>query len=201
MLFITFYYSFPYNINFRFQYKTVFFINTKKNSSIKKYIKKHIKNREINQRKNINDNLTKINLQKKDNINYIDKEINGFSYDFALKYDKRTYCQFNASLIKTQHNLIYALFNNKDYNSRIIKIDLFFIGFTIEYTINAFFYNNDIMHKIYAIKGDFDLETQIPIIVYSTIISMILNYPLNFLSLSNDAVIYFKLAFELLCIN
>ena len=45
---------------------------------------------------------------------------------------------------------------------------------------------------ILSIKGDFDLETQIPIIVYSTIISMILNYPLNFLALSNDAVINFK---------
>ena len=48
------------------------------------------------------------------------------------------------------------------------------------------------MHKIYESKGDFDLETQLPIVVYSTIISTILNYPLNFLALSNDAIINFK---------
>ena len=71
-------------------------------------------------------------------------------------------------------------------------MDLFFIGFTIEYTVNALFYNDDTMHKIYEAKGDFDLETQIPIAVYSTIISMILNYPLNSLALSNDAIINFK---------
>ena len=48
------------------------------------------------------------------------------------------------------------------------------------------------MHKIYESKGDFDLETQIPISVYLTIISSILNYPLNFLALSNDSIINFK---------
>ena len=48
------------------------------------------------------------------------------------------------------------------------------------------------MHKIYESKGEFDIENQIPIIVYSTLISMLLNYPLNFLGLSNDAIISFK---------
>ena len=131
--------------------------------------------------------------ENKKNIGlFIDEEINGFSYILAKQYDKRNYCQYYASLLKTQHNLICALFNNNDYNSKIIKINLFFIGFTIEYTVNAFFYNDDTMHKIYENKGEFDLQTQIPIAVYSTIISMILNYPLNFLTLSNDAIIKFK---------
>ena len=110
----------------------------------------------------------------------------------AIKYDKRTYCIYYVSLIKTQHNLICALFNNNDYNCGIIKINLFFLQFTIEYTVNALFYNDDTMHKIYESKGDFDLETQLPIAVYSTIISTILNYPLNFLALSNDTIINFK---------
>ena len=48
------------------------------------------------------------------------------------------------------------------------------------------------MHKIYESKGQFDLETQLPIIVYSSIISYILNAPLNFLALSNDTIIGFK---------
>ena len=63
-------------------------------------------------------------IKNKENIkNYIDEEINGFSYSLALKYDKRTYCQYYISLLKTQHNLISALFNNNDYNSKIIKIN------------------------------------------------------------------------------
>ena len=186
------------------------FIKSKNNQfnaekiSIYKNIKSKIsknKDKNINSKKNFYDSQIKINNSKfKKNIKYnkenkkkyIDEEINGFSYSMAKEYDKRTYCQYYASLIKTQHNLICALFNNDDYNSGIIKIDLFFIGFTIEYTINALFYNDDTMHKIYESKGDFDLETQIPIAIYSTIISMILNYPLNFLALSNDAIVNFK---------
>ena len=110
----------------------------------------------------------------------------------AIEYDKRNYCQYYFSLLKTQHNLICALFNNNDYNSRIIKVNLFLIGLTIEFNINALFYNDDTMHRIYESKGNFDLETQIPIVVYSTIISMVLNFPLNFLALSNDAILNFK---------
>ena len=136
-----------------------------------------------------------VKINKKENIkNYIDEEINELSYNLAKKIDKRTFCQYYFSLIKTQHSLICALFNNSDYNSGIIKIDLFLIGFAIEYTVNALFYNDETMHKIYESKGQFDLENQIPIIVYSTLISMILNSPLNFLALSNDAIIKFKQA-------
>ena len=125
-------------------------------------------------------------------MKFIDEEINSFSYNLAIQYDKRTYCQYYASLLKTQHNLICALLNNNDYNSKIIKIDLFIIGFAIEYTVNALFYSDDTMHKIYENKGEFDLETQIPIIIYSSLISMVLNAPLNFLALINDLIINFK---------
>ena len=71
-------------------------------------------------------------------------------------------------------------------------MDLFFVSFVIEYTINALFYNDDTMHEIYKSKGQFDLETQLPIIVYSTIISYLLNLPLGILPLSNDSIINFK---------
>ena len=82
---------------------------------------------------------------------FIDEEINGLSFNFAIQYDKRTYFEYFASLIKTQQNLI-SLFNNNDYNCGLIKIDLFFIGFSIEYILNALFYNDDTMHKIYESK-------------------------------------------------
>ena len=128
-------------------------------------------------------------VRKEISKNYNDEEINGFSYNIAIQYDKRTYCQYYASLLKTQHNLICAFFNNNHYNSGIIKLDLFFIGFAIEYAINGLFYNDETMHKIYESRGEFDIIYQLPIIIYSTIISMILNSPLNLLALSNNVKI------------
>ena len=79
-----------------------------------------------------------------------------------------------------------------DYNLRIIKIDLFFINFSMNYTINALFFNDNTMHKIYESKGSFDLEYQLPITLYSSIISMVLNTILKILVLSNDSIIDFK---------
>ena len=156
--------------------------------------RRSIKNRTIKDKinpKTIINEKAKVGI--KDNFkNYIDEEINGLPYIIAVEFDKRTYCQYYGSLIKTQHNLICVLFNNEDYNSGIVKIDLFLVGFVIEYTVNALFYNDDTMHEIYESKGEFDLETQLPIIVYSSIISYILNAPLNFLALSNDIIIGFK---------
>ena len=60
-------------------------------------------------------------------MNYTDDELNDLSYDSALDIDKRTFCQFYISLIKTKHEVIFAFFYNKDYNLKIIKIDLFFL--------------------------------------------------------------------------
>ena len=150
--------------------------------------------------KSINKNnivKSKSNKQKtiekvKNIMEYNDDEINKLPYELAIQYDKRSYFVYYISLLKTNHNLIFSFFYNKDYNSRIIKVDLFFIGFTIYYTVNALFYNDDTIHKIYEVKGAFDLEYQLPKIIYSSFISMLLNTILKILSLSNSAILDFK---------
>ena len=125
-------------------------------------------------------------------MEFKDEEFNSLPYNLAICYDKRTFCEFYASLLKTQHNFISSFINNNDYNSKIIKIDLFFINFAIESSVNALFYNDDTMHKIYKSRGTFDWKMQIPIILYSILISKLLNAPLNFFGLSNDDIISFK---------
>ena len=125
-------------------------------------------------------------------MKYIDDELNDLFYDLAKKYDKRTYCEYYISLLKTKHSLFFSFCYNSDYNSRIIKIDLFFIEFTIFYTTNALFFDDNTMHKIYENDGSFDFIYQLPKIIYSSLISMVLNKILKFLSLSNDGIISFK---------
>ena len=134
-------------------------------------------------------------------MDYIDDEINDFSYDSALKNDKRTYWQFYISLIKTKHELIYTFFFDKDYNSKIIKIDLFIFGFALNYAINGLFFNDDTMHNVYENKGLFDVSYQLPLIIYSSFISMFLGSLVQMLGLSNDAIIDFKQSKEINNIN
>ena len=125
-------------------------------------------------------------------VDYTDDELNDLPYDLAVLNDGRTYCQYLTSLIKTNHFLIFSFCYNKDYNSRIIKIDLFFILFALDYTVNGFFYTDDTMHNIYVNKGAFDIEYQLPKIFYSAFITTFVGILLKKLSLSNDAIIEFK---------
>ena len=45
------------------------------------------------------------------------------------------------------------------------------------------------MHKIYVNKGAYDLETQIPITIYSSLISIIFDSLLTYLALINDRMV------------
>ena len=69
---------------------------------------------------------------------------------------------------------------------------IFFIGFTIYYTVNTLFFDDNTMHKIYESKGSYELEVQIPIAACSSLISMVLNTFLKILALSNNDIINFK---------
>ena len=147
--------------------------------------------------KNIITNIGEINIQKtikkiKKIMEYTDDEINDLSYNLALQHDKRNYCQYYISLLKTKHNFIFSFFYNNDYNSKILKIDIFFIDFVINYAINGLFFDDDAMHTIYINKGSFNLKDQLPQTIYSSLISMIFNGILTLLALSNESIIDFK---------
>ena len=124
-------------------------------------------------------------------MKYNEDEINNLSYDKAVLNDKRAYSQYYISLIRTKHNLVY-IFCNNDYNSKIIKIDLFIFSFTIYFTVSAMFFDDETMHIIYKNKGSYDLEYQLTKIIYSSLISTLLNSIIKFLALSNGDIVEYK---------
>ena len=40
-------------------------------------------------------------------MEYIDEEKNLLSYDLAIKYDKRKFCSYYISLLKTKHDYFF----------------------------------------------------------------------------------------------
>ena len=58
--------------------------------------------------------------------------------------------------------------------------------------MNALFFNDDSMHKIYEDEGKYDFLYQIPQILYSTIISQIISSLLEILSLSQEDILDIK---------
>ena len=145
------------------------------------------KNTENIHRKNKND------LQNKKLLKFNGQELNSLSYKEALIYDKRTYIQYYISLLKSNHLLIFSFYIcNKDYNSPIIKMFLFFFYFATNLAINALFFNDDTMHKIHIDKGKFDIIYQIPIILYSTFISETISNIIKYLALSENIIFKIK---------
>ena len=103
-----------------------------------------------------------------------DYELNTLPYIVALKYDKRTYCDYYCSLIKNKQLFAFTFCSYNDYNSGIIKKFIFFLSFALHYTINALFFNDSNMHQIYEDNGEYNFTYQFPKILISAISSTII---------------------------
>ena len=103
-------------------------------------------------------------------------------------YYKRIY----FLIIKKKQILLFAFLPANDYNLFTIKISLFLLAFSLYFTINGFFFSDDTMHKIHEDNGAFNIFYQIPQILYSTVISAIINAILKLLSLSERNILLIK---------
>ena len=134
----------------------------------------------------------KLNNQRKRIMKAIDSEMNSLPYDKALKIDKRTFFQYYFSLLKAKHLLVFSFYPSDDYNLMTIKMYLFFFAFSLYYTVNALFFTDKTMHKIYEDKGTFNFIYQIPQIIYSTIISTIFTTIVQSLALTEKNILDIK---------
>ena len=124
--------------------------------------------------------------------NLTDPELDDLEYEEAKIYDKRTFFQYYWSNLKQNQLIIFTFLPNSDYNVIYAKIGLFIVSFGLFFSINAFFFSDETMHKIYEDKGIFDFIYQIPQILFSSIISSIIDYILKNLSLSENAILELK---------
>ena len=94
--------------------------------------------------------------------------------------------------MRNNYPLTFSFSKTNDYNPRIIKIFLFFFSLCLDFTINALFFTDDTMHKIYEDKGKFNLLYQIPQILYSTLISKFIDTFIRNFALTQDNIIELK---------
>ena len=82
----------------------------------------------------VNTNIENEN-EKEDEFlkNANDYELNSLPYELAFKYDKRDFCEYYFSLIRTKQLIFFSFCDFNDYNSRIIKKFIFF--YHLLYTI------------------------------------------------------------------
>ena len=131
---------------------------------------------------NINNEVEKLN----------DQEMNTLEYEKAIELDKRNYFQYYYSLLKKKQLILFTFLPTNDYNIMALKIGLFIVSFCLYITIDAFFFSDETMHKIYKDNGSFNILYQIPQILYSSIIPTIINMILKTLSLTEKDLLKIK---------
>ena len=134
----------------------------------------------------------KIFTEKNEIKNLNDEELNNLEYEKAIVFDKRTYFQYYFSLLKKKQLIAFAFYPANDYNLITVKVSLLLISFSLYFTINGFFFSDETMNKINEDKGVYNILFQIPQILYSTIISAIINMILKKLSLSEQQILLLK---------
>ena len=139
----------------------------------------------------LNSNYIKSKKHNKNFIYYDDNEFNELSYSEAFKVDRRTYRQYYFSVLRMKYLLVFT-FSSNDYNSKSIKISLFIFTFSLYFTVNSLFFRDSTMHKIYIDKGSFNFIYQIPQIIYSSIISNVINSIVTYFSLTEKKIIEIK---------
>ena len=153
----------------------------------------NIKNSEKNQRNDNNLIKSAEDFLKISKIKDItDEEMNNLEYELAVIIDKRTYLQYYFSLIKKKQLILFAFYPNKDYNLSAVKISLLILSFSLYFTINGFFFSDSTMNKINEDHGGCGFLFRIPQMLYSTLISAVINLILKMLSLSNKQILTMK---------
>ena len=140
----------------------------------------------------LNDNKNKVNKKYLLNKKIYDFELNNYTYKKALEKDKRTYYEYYISLLKIKNPILFAFYPIKDYNIKIIKIDLFFLSFIIYILINTFFFNSSVIHQIYEDGGAYNISFFLPRIIYSFFISYFLSNIMIYFSLSERNLLELK---------
>ena len=150
----------------------------------------------INKEKSINATIFKDDKLNENNnssfIKYSCDELNFFSFQKALNYDKRKFCQYYLSILKIQNLILFSFYPINDYNIKIIKICLFFLFFDIYFAVNTLFFNDSTIHQIYIDHGVYNLGYFMPQIIYSFIISYIISIIIKYFCLSERNLLELK---------
>ena len=129
---------------------------------------------------------------KEEDKKFDDFELNQLEYEQAVYYDKRTFFQIYKDILSREHLLIFTFFVCNDYNLSFIKYTRFVFLFSTDMAINVFFFSDDSMHKIFLNYGKYNFVQQIPQIIYTTIISQLIEVFLCYLSLTDKHIYKIK---------
>ena len=145
--------------------------------------KKGLKKRRKSKEKIYDDINKDMNDKKLDDL-----DLNNLSYEKALELDKRTFGQIYWSKLKGKHLLIFTFISCEDHNLLYIKVARFLFLICSSMAMNIIFFFDSSMHKIYMDYGKYDFIQQIPQIIYSSIVSLVIEMLIGILSYTDKNI-------------
>ena len=172
-----------------------------KNANFTKISKKNVNIYKI-KNENISDDKQELKknekLKKNKDLDYINyktlniQELNTLDYQKALLIDKRSFIEYYCDLMRKKHLLIFTFVPINDYNLTSLKISSFILQFSLYLTVNAFFFTDSTMNQLYRNNGENYLLYHLSQIIYSSLISLVINVILRQLSLSENHILSIK---------
>ena len=145
--------------------------------------------KEEKKKKSVKFNDKQLIVEKKEELktyeNLSDYEYNGLEYIIALEIDNRRFLRVYWSLLKREHTIIFTFFAWNDFNIFSIKLSKFFFLICTDMVLNVFFFSDESMHNIYESEGSFDFFDQLAQMIYTTIVSQVLQIFLNYLTMTD----------------
>ena len=103
----------------------------------------------------------------------------------AIILDKRNLFEIYWSFLRREHLIIFTFFIRDDHNITYVKYSRFIFIICTDMVLNVFFFSDETMHKMYLDYGKYNFIQQIPQIIYSSIVSQLIELFLCFLSLTD----------------
>ena len=126
----------------------------------------------------------KENKEIKEN-KYDNFELNNMEYLKALKVDKREFIDIYWSILKREHIIIFSFFIRNDHNILYLKFARLIFSICTDMALNVFFFSDETMHKMFVDYGKYNFVQQIPQIIYSSIVTQLIDVILCYLSLTD----------------
>ena len=151
------------------------------NKNIKILKIKHVK---IKDDRNLNEK-SGLKADKKKEVDLTDFEYNNLEYLKAIELDNRNFFRVYWSLLKREHTIIFTFAAWNDFNIFSIKLSKFFFLICTDMALNVFFFSDDSMHNLYESQGTYNFMDSLIQMIYTTVISQLLQIFLNYLTMTD----------------
>ena len=133
---------------------------------------------------NDKDVLTKLIKAKKscgdiDIEEYLKPDFDDMEYDDAIKFDKRTFCEYFIAKLKQKQIIMDTFFNKENLIPMSIKIILLALNIDLYFVINGFFFNEEYLSELFNSDEEETFFSFIPRSInrffYTTIVGIIIS--------------------------